>query len=120
MQDTAYSLENATDDPACVEKQTTPDQNSTEQTSKRPTRYNTQTVQITLKSPSKSPGKSPRQMELVRQRSEASRGRSRGPRNSSGGRGTTNRAPASSRGRGRGRTAHVVPIGNIFQYKMLC
>lgn len=114
MTDTNFSLENTTSDPpTSVEKQTTPDRGSAEQTSRRPTRCNTQTIQIALKSPSKSPGKSPRQMEIVRQRSEASRGRSRGARNTAGTRGASNRIPTSSRGRGRGRTPHVVPIGKI-------
>lgn len=107
MTDTNFSLENTTSDqPSSVEKQTTP-----EQTLRRPTRCNTQTIQIALKSPSKSPGKSPRQMEIVRQRSETSRGRSRGARNTGGARGASNRISTSSRGRGRGRTPHVVPIG---------
>lgn len=49
-------------------------------------------------------------MEIVRQ----SRGRSRGQRNLGGSRGTTNRVSTSLRGRGRGRTPHVVPMGNYF------
>lgn len=89
----------------------TPDRNAVEQTSKRPTRCNTQqNAQISLKSPSKSPGKSPRQMEIVRQKSESSRGR-RGARNTNVNRATTNRIPIAPRGRGRGRASIVVPMG---------
>lgn len=116
LPDSAYNLESIPNDfTSNVEKQVTPDRSvSLEQTSKRPTRYNAQTVQIALKSPSKSPGKSPRQMEIVRQKSESTRGRSRGARNSSVGRGAAaaaNRMPVSSRGRGRNRAPLVVPIG---------
>lgn len=111
----AYNLESTPNDlSSTVEKQSTPDRIAAEQAAKRPTRYNAAIVQTALKSPGKSPGKSPRQMEIVRQKSEAARGRSRGARNTSGGRGTANRAPVSTRGRGRGRTPHVVPIGKFF------
>lgn len=101
-----------------------------ENPSKRPTRYNAQqaaqniTQQLT---PGKSPGKSPRQMEMLRQKSESTRGRSRGGRTSSarGGYDGTgskagykaNRAGTSSRGRGRGRATHVIPITNpLFEF----
>lgn len=110
LSDTAYSVENVSNDlPSNAEKQMTPDRNALEQSSKRPTRCSAQ--QITLKSPSKSPGKSPRQMEIVRQKSESSRGRSRGARNANVNRGAANRIAISSRGRGRGRVPLVVPIG---------
>lgn len=113
MPDTPYSLETTPNDliSNATEKQsTTPDRITSDQLSRRPTRYNTQAIQTTLKSPGKSPGKSPRQMEIVRQKSESGRGRARGARNTSGGRGgTANRAPVS-RGRGRGRTPHAVPL----------
>lgn len=115
MPDTPYNLEATSNDlisSAVADKQpsTTPDR-ITAELSRRPTRYNTQAIQMTLKSPGKSPGKSPRQMEIVRQKSETGRGRARGARNQSGGRGAATRAPASTgRGRGRGRAPHVVPL----------
>lgn len=93
------------------------------ETSKRPQRYIAQqaaqiiTQQLTMKSPSKSPGKSPRQMEMLRQRSETTRGRPRGARNTGAGRGGSGGVPASrstsssSRGgRGRGRAPHIIPL----------
>lgn len=113
MSDTIYSLENVSNDlPSNLEKQMTPDQSALEQSSKRPTRCSAQQItQISLKSPSKSPGKSPHQMEIARQKSESSRGRSRGARNTNVSRGAANRIPISSRGRGRGRAPLVVPMG---------
>lgn len=82
---------------------------STDQSSKRPTRLNAQQAQSALKSPSKSPGKSP---SIVRQKSESSRGRSRGARNSSISRaGTTRISSTATRGRGRGRAPLVIPMG---------
>lgn len=95
-----------------------PEINTLENSSKRPTRFNAQqaaqtiTQQLTMKSPGKSPGKSPRQMEMLRQKSESTRGRPRGARNTTGSRGAANRTATSSRGRGRGRATHVVPIPN--------
>lgn len=119
LPDTPYSSDSTPNDlTAHVEKHQTPDRTAVDHSTKRPTRYNAQAVQATLKSPSKSPGKSPRQMEIVRQKSESGRGRSRGARNTSGsGRGSANRATGTSRGRGRGRTQHTVPIGKIFLFK---
>lgn len=116
LPDAPYNLENTPSDltSIVVEKQSTPDRIASEQASKRPTRYNAHAVQATLKSPGKSPGKSPRQMEIVRQKAESTRGRSRGARNASGGRGAANRAAATSRGRGRGRAPHVVQIRKFF------
>lgn len=119
LPDATYGLENLPNDLSSnAEKQIIPDRTTTsEQLSKRPTRYNSQIIQTTLKSPNKSPGKSPRQMEIVRQKSESARGRSRGARNSSVGRGsgsnsaTVVRIPVSSRSRGRGRAPLVVPLG---------
>lgn len=115
LPDASYNMENTPSDlTSTVEKQSTPDRIASDPATKRPTRYSAQAIQSTLKSPGKSPGKSPRQMEIVRQKSEAGRGRSRGARNTSGsGRGTANRAAASSRGRGRGRAPHAVPIGKF-------
>lgn len=94
-------------------------------TSKRPQRYNAQqaaqiiTQQLTMKSPGKSPGKSPRQMEMLRQRSETTRGRPRGARNSGTGRGgsaaSASRSTSTSArgGRGRGRAQNIVPMPNM-------
>lgn len=115
LPDATYNLEATPNDlTSNTDKQSTPDRLGAEHASKRPTRYAAQALQTTLKSPGKSPGKSPRQMEIVRQKSESTRGRSRGARNTIGsGRGSANRAPVSSRGRGRGRAPHVVPIGKI-------
>lgn len=122
MPDTPYNLEATPNDliSNVTEKQsTTPDRITADQLSRRPTRYNTHAIQTTLKSPGKSPGKSPRQMEIVRQKSETGRGRARGARNPSSGRGAANRAPVSTgRGRGRGRTPHVVPIRKYFFSKL--
>lgn len=93
-----------------------------ENSSKRPQRYNAQqaaqniTQQLTMKSPGKSPGKSPRQMEILRQRSEATRGRPRGARNAGAGRGAASRSTSSSRGRGRGRAAHIVPMPVMYDF----
>lgn len=117
MPDTPYNLEaSSTELIANVAEKpsSTPDRIAAEY-SRRPTRYNTQAVQTTLKSPGKSPGKSPRQMEIVRQKSESGRGRARGARASSSARGAASRAPVSTgRGRGRGRTPHAVPLRKCF------
>lgn len=86
--------------------------------SKRPQRYNAQqaaisiTQQLTAKSPNKSPGKSPRQMEMVRQKAESNRGRSRAPRAPNTGARARNASGTTGRGRGRGRNAHVSQIPN--------
>lgn len=93
-----------------------------EHSSKRPQRYNAQqaaqsiTQQLTMKSPGKSPGKSPRQMEMLRQRSEATRGRPRGGRNAGAGRGAASRSTSTSRGRGRGRAVHTVPMPVMYDF----
>lgn len=104
---------------ADTEKLPTPERSAAENSSKRPTRYNAQqaaqniTQQLnTMKSPSKSPGKSPRQMEILRQKSESTRGRPRGARNTNSARGAASRAATSSRGRGRGRTPAIIPMPN--------
>lgn len=121
LPDAPYNLENTPNDlTPHIEKQSTPDRIAVDQSTKRPTRYNAQAIQTTLKSPGKSPGKSPRQMEIVRQKSESGRGRSRGARNSSGsGRGSANRSTATSRGRGRGRTPHAVPISKFLLFSLI-
>lgn len=121
-----YSLESMPNDSISnADKQIALERNNvTEQSSKRITRctpQTVQTVQSALKSPSKSPGKSPRQMEIVRQKSESLRGRSRGARSSSVARGSTRIPSISSRGRGRGRAPLVVPIGksNLIYYQII-
>lgn len=116
--DSSYNFEDVPNDSTSTsEKQIMSDRNTTtEQLSKRPTRYNSQTIQATLKSPSKSPGKSPRQLDIVRQKSDFSRGRLRGARNTGVSRGsagtvsTVARVSVSSRGRGRSRAPLVVPL----------
>lgn len=95
--------------PQNATKSASPLQNSS--TTKRSQRNNVPPMTICIKSPNKSPGKSPRQMEMVRQRSESSRGRARGgARNSNST--ARGRGAASTRARGGRRASHIVPMPN--------